>query len=328
MSTHPDLAIVTINAETLEPYPFMLPIDRGLQADIVEIVARAGARAIAMDFYFVKATVKEADEKFVNALIAAKEQLILGAYENPNALKPHQLAYQRQFLDHVRAPAGYLDLKPDADDIVRSRATPAPEASNRDSFSARLAEAAGQKHRATPERIAWLLPPRDGSSTFLRIEAHKLLDGTSGEAARLKGRIVIVAGDFPFFDRHRTPLTLLTGADMSGAEIHAHMAAELIDGDRSYSELAASSARILFASLGVLGIALGWRFRRRRIDFLDWRTASIALIVLDALLFKFARIVLPFTLAAFAWVLGVTCGTQLRGAILWLHQRRGAPTSP
>jgi adenylate cyclase len=317
-SAHPKLAIVTINAETLEPYPFMLPIDRGLQGKIVAAVRDAGADAIALDFYYTKGTIKETDDQFGRDLASAKDKLILGAYENAAALKPSQLTYQRDFLSRVQARAGYLNLELDGDGVIRSRAAPFAEATYRESFSALLAQAAGRKQQATPDRIAWLLPPRDGGETFLRIEAHKLLGASPSDAARLKGRVVIVAGDFPYFDRHRTPLTLLTGTDISGAEIHAHMAAELIDGGRSYSELTPSQARILLAALATLGVALGWRYRRRRFDFLDWRVVSVAVVAADALVFKLAHLVLPFTLAAFAWVLGVTFGTQIRGAFVWL----------
>ena len=322
-TTHPSLAIVVINSDTLEPYPFMLPIDRGLQADIVDAVVRAGARAVALDFYFIKGTIKETDERFQRALASVGDKLILGVYENAAALRPAQLAYQYDFLGRQRAPVGYLNLNRDGDDTVRSRATPPAEARYPESFSARLATAAGRRQPNTPERIAWLRPPTDGGSTFLRIEAHRLLDPATDEAARLKDRVVIIAGEFPYFDRHRTPLSLSTGSEMTGAEIHAHMAAELIDGNRSYSELTPLQARIFLAGLAVLAVALGWRFQARRFDLLDWRVASLAVVAADALVFKFAHLILPFTLAAFAWVLGITLGTQTRGAAAWLFHRFG-----
>ena len=319
-TTHPGLAIVAITSETLEPYPFMLPIDRGLQAKIVAAVVGAGARAVALDFYFIKGTVKDTDAEFHRVLTSLQDKLILGAYEN---VKPEQLAYQYDFLGRLRAPVGYLNLNRDRDDVVRSRAPPPADARFAESFSARLASAAGRKQPTTPERIAWLLPPADGSSTFLRIEAHKLLDTSRDEAARLKDRVVIIAGEFPYFDRHRTPLSLSTGTEMTGAEIHAQMAAELIDGNRSYSELTHLQARAFLAGLAALAVLLGWRFQARRFDVLDWRVASFAVVAADALVFKFAHLVLPFTLAAFAWVLGITLGTQTRGAAAWLAHRFG-----
>src|SRR5262249_18885118 len=137
-TTHPNLAIVAVNSATLEPYPFLLPVDRGLQADLIETVLGAGARAVALDFYYAKATIKDADDRLQRALAAASSKLILGAYENTGALKDAQLAYQYAFLGKYSAPVGYLDLHPDRDDVVRSRAPP-PPGRYRESFSARLA---------------------------------------------------------------------------------------------------------------------------------------------------------------------------------------------
>jgi CHASE2 domain-containing sensor protein len=320
-TTHPSLAIVAINSATLEPYPFLLPVDRGLQADLVDTVLRAGARAVALDFYYTKATIQDADDRLQRALAAADGKLILGAYENTGALKDAQLAFQYALLGKYGAPVGYLDLNPDRDNVVRSRAPP-PPGRYRESFSARLAAAAGHKATVAPDRIAWLLPPADGGPTFLRIEAHKLLDPASGETARLKDRVVIIAGEFPYFDRHRTPLSLTTGGEMTGAEIHAHMAAELIDANRSYAELTPFAARLFLAGLAALAVALGWRFQARRFDVLDWRVVSFAIVGADALLFKSAHLILPFTLAAFAWALGIALGAQSRGAIAWFAHHR------
>src|SRR5262245_10609149 len=145
-TTHPSLAI---NSAALEPYPFRLPVDRGLQADLVETVLRAGARAVALDFYYTKGTIQDADDRLQRALTAADGKLILGAYENADALKEAQLAYQYAFLGKHSAPVGYLDLNPDRDNVVRFRAPP-PSGRYQESFSARLAAAAGRKASATP----------------------------------------------------------------------------------------------------------------------------------------------------------------------------------
>jgi CHASE2 domain-containing sensor protein len=109
---------------------------------------------------------------------------------------------------------------------------------------------------------------------------------------------------------------------MTGAEIHAHMAAELIDANRSYAELTPFAARLFLAGLAALAVALGWRFQARRFDVLDWRVVSFAIVGADALLFKSAHLVLPFTLAAFAWALGIALGAQSRGAIAWFAHHR------
>jgi hypothetical protein len=53
---------------------------------------------------------------------------------------------------------------------------------------------------------------------------------------------------------------------------------------------------------------------------------SFAILAADALMFKSVHLVLPFTLAAFAWVLGIALGAQTRGAIAWFaHHRAWRP---
>ena len=148
-TTHPGLAIVAITSETLEPYPFMLPIDRGLQAKIVAAVVGAGARAVALDFYFTKGTDQETDEEFHRVLTSLQDKLILGAYEN-RRVKPAQLAYQYDFLGRLRAPVGYVNLNRDRDDVVRSRAPPPADSA----LSGELLGAAGECSRTQAARHA------------------------------------------------------------------------------------------------------------------------------------------------------------------------------
>jgi CHASE2 domain-containing sensor protein len=95
---NPGLAIVVINAETLEPYPYMLPVDRGLLANNVVAADRAGARAIGLDFYFLKSSEKTKDDKLIATLRNAKAEVLLGTFESKHSLKPQRLAYQYDFL--------------------------------------------------------------------------------------------------------------------------------------------------------------------------------------------------------------------------------------
>lgn len=326
-TSHPDLAIVTIDLEALQPFPFILPISRSLQADIVDALMRSGARAVALDFYYTKATVPEDDDKLFRVLSAHKDRLIIGFYEDARVFRPEQLAYQRAMFEKLDARAGDLTLGPDRDGVVRRRANSGSESASHKSFSSLIAKAAGREQPQEPEIISWLLPSVDGSDAILRIKAKELLNPSSNAAAQIKGRVVIVAGDMPYFDHHRTPLTISTGAEMMGAEIHAQMAAELIDGNRSYAELGPSQVRYFLGTLAIIAIGLGWRFRRRPFDFLDWRIASIIVLAGDALIFKFAKLVLPLTLAAYAWVLGVTLGTQLRGMVTAMRSLVPVPTA-
>src|SRR6185436_8329429 len=273
--------------------------------------------AIGLDFYFARDTEPAHDDKLTATLKHTRAKVVLGAFED--ASRPAQVANQLRFIGKSGAEAGFIDLLPDADHVVRYRArAPGAQARYRDSFSTVLARAAGWTGMTPPDRISWLLPPGDGGATFAEVPAHQFLGASPEQRAALaKDRVIIIGGKLFSLDRHWTPLSLRTGEGMSGVDIHAHMAAELIDGNRSYAELDRAGAQIFLAMLAALAVLLGARFQTRGFDFLDWRVASFLVIALDLVVFRYFHLMLPFTLAAVAWIAGVTAGSQLRRAIDW-----------
>ena len=317
-SSHPKVAIVRITEESVAAFPYFLPVNRGYFADIIDAVDKAGAHAIGLDFYFTRDTEKQPDDKLRETLRRLKNKLVVGVYER---LKPQQVAYQYDFIGDT--PAGFINLKLETDHVVRYRAYPWSEARYQESLSSRLARAGGWKDAEPPDRIGWLLPPKDGSDTFLRIDAHDLVKATPEQnAGRLKDRIVLIGGDLYTLDRHWTPLSIRTKRQMVGVEVHAQMVAELIDGDRSYRELEPRTRTGFLLVLAALGVFLGLRFQERRFDFLDWRVVSFGVIAVDLLSFKLLYLVLPFTHAALAWGAAVTTGTHFPRAIAWIRGRR------
>jgi CHASE2 domain-containing sensor protein len=320
---HPTVAIISIEEESVSAFPYILPINRGYLADLVTATDRAGALAIGLDFYFTRSTEAIYDAKLLDALQQAKAKIVVGVYEDPR--RPAQLAYQKAFIVGSHAQGGYIDLHPDPDYIVRYRTRAPDNASFSESFSSLLARSAGWTGSTAPDRIAWLLPPRDGGRTFSKMEAHDFLAASAEQrAAMVKGRVVLIGDNLFSLDLHNTPLTIRSRQKMSGVDIHAQMAAELIDGHRSYAELGPTQARVFVALLACLGIALGARFPRRGFDFLDWRVVSLLVIALDLVFFRLLHLMLPFTLATVAWISGVTAGRQTRRALAWSRARRGA----
>ena len=324
-SSHPRIAVVTITEKSVEPFPYVLPINRGYLADIIDAVDKAGARAIGLDFYFTRDTEKEPDAKLLETMRRLKHKLVAGVYE---WVGPAQREYQYAFLGDT--PAGYIDLAPDRDHVIRYRASPPENGRYKESFSTLLARAGGWTGKEPPDRIGWLLPPTDGKKTFLTIEAHRLLAASPEERERLlKDRVVLIGGVLYTLDRHWTPLSLSTRQQAVGVDVHAQMVAELIDGNRSYSELWPVATNVLLFALAALGITLGLRFQERRFDFLDWRVVSFAVIVADLLAFRYLHLVLPFTLCAAVWVAAVATGTHMRRAYAWiLRRRKQAPDAP
>jgi CHASE2 domain-containing sensor protein len=319
-SVHPRVAIIAIDEASLAGLPYILPVNRGYLADLVSAAAETSALAIGLDLYFTRDTEKPYDAKLLDALQRIKDKVVLGAFED--ARKPAQLAYQLDFIAKSGARAGYIDLQPDPDSVLRHRTLAPREAQYTESFSSVLARAAGWSGRTPPYRIAWLLPPRDGGKTFYEIPAHAFLEVPAEQrAAMFKGQVVIIGDKLFSLDQHSTPLTLRTWTWISGVDVHAQMTAELVDGHRSYAELDANWMRIFVTVLGCLGILLGARFQRRGFDFLNWRVASLVVIALDLILFRYWHLMLPFTLATVAWIAGVTLGSQLRRAFAWSRSR-------
>jgi CHASE2 domain-containing sensor protein len=317
-SSHPRIAIVNINEKSVEPFPYLVPFNRGFLADIINAVDKAGARAIGLDFYFRRSTEKQYDDKLIETVRRLKDKLVIGVYESVSLA---ERAYQYEFIGDT--PAGHIDLAPDADHVIRYRIDPPENARFKESFSSRLARAGGWKEEQPPDRIAWLLKPADGQPTFVTILAHDLLKATPEEnAKRLKDRIVLIGGALFALDRHWTPLSLRDRKQMLGVEVHAQMLAELIDGDRSYGELGPYATKAFLLVLAVLGLTLSLRFHERKFDFLDWRVVSFGVVAVDLLSFKFLHLVLPFTLASGAWISAVAAGTHMRRAIAWVAGRR------
>ena len=317
-SSHPKVAIVRITEESVAEFPYFLPVNRGYFADIVDAVDKAGAKTIGLDFYFTRDTEKQFDDKLRETLRRLKTKLVIGALET--RLRPRQLEYQYEFIGDT--PAGYIDLRRETDHVVRYRASPASEGRYQESFSTRLARTDGWTGTAPPDRIGWLLPPSDGSPTFLTVKAHDLKAKLEQNPAFLKDRIVLIGGDLYTLDRHWTPLSIRGGEQTVGVEAHAQMVAELLDRDRSYQELEPPTRTGFLLVLAALGIFLGLRFQERRFDFLDWRVVSFGVIAVDLLSFKFLYLVLPFTHAALAWGAAVTTGTHLPRATAWIRGRR------
>lgn len=326
---HPDIAVVSITNATLRDYANS-PIDRGLLARTVKAIDGAGARVIGLDIYFLKATDAAKDQALVDALTNAKAKIVLGAWDERGRMEGFQREFQKAFLARIGHPAGYLNLRHQRDDVVRYRASPHPGSPYETSFARLIARAAGRDDADSERPIAWLLAPQNGAQTFTAIEAQRIVPGehdttaaTAAEAARpLAGKIVLVGGDFPERDKHRTPLSAWSGESMSGVYIHANMIADLLDPRRSIAELPPGVARNLVAAVAIVSCLIGWLLWQSSIvQYLGYTFATAVLVLVDALVYREFRLLLPITLVLAAWFLGVTGGRALRYFVHWFSER-------
>ena len=106
---------------------------------------------------------------------------------------------------------------------------------------------------------------------------------------------------------------------MAGALIHAHIAAEMVDG-RSVGQLEVNSLalRLGLAFLAGFGFLVGWRYRLKRQGILLGSLATVVILALDTFVFWQSRIILPIVLALVAWFMGEFSGHYLGR---WLGHR-------
>jgi CHASE2 domain-containing sensor protein len=316
---HSQVAIVTINDETMQPYTYRSPIDRRLLARLVTGLDNAGARAIGLDFLFLKQTEPGKDAELVSAILNARSRVIVAAGDKRIGLNPAQSKYQATFLKESRAIGGYANLLTGGDRIVRYVARPEDPAFTK-SFAVALAKPDAQPPANGPRRIAWSLTPHAGKPRFFTMAAHLLVapNGQVTPAAPIllktyfKDKIVIIGGDFPDVDRHQVPMLSWRGEDdeIAGMLIQAQIAAQLLD-NRSIEHLNRNVLTGVFGFLALLGLWFGLRHGFVAVS-LYATTASLLVVATDMALFHFMDRIIPFGACLAALLLGVAGGVLLR----------------
>lgn len=323
-SQHKRVAFVVINEEAIteaqkdDKTKYRSPTDRGLLARAVERLDNLGVKATGVDILIDQASESHKDEAFMKALRTAKSEVVLGRLdfsERRAQAEPEQREYHEKFLAEAGRKTGYVTARTELDGIVRNQATGG--ADGVETFAEQLARAAGWTpsvptgHLTVPsERIAWLQPPRDNTTTFLTIPAtllllppSELLPIEAGLLKLLADRVVILGVRFnDRTDRHRTPLNRSEHDLIAGPEIHAHIVAQLIDG-RSYHELTMPVQIALCFLLAFAGALANWHYRNS--DVLVGILPLVVYVGVGFALFSIFKLILPFAAPMLAWLTGV-----------------------
>ena len=306
---NPKIAVVIINDETLKDLPSS-PIDRGLLAKLVTAIKDDGAKAIGLDILFLKKT-DESNDKVLTEILKSSP-VVLGALDERGSLQPFQRQYQTEFLAAVGKPVGYLNLRIERDAVVRYAAKSYAASQYPKSFARTLAEQSGVTATDSGDPIPWTLERADGAPAIVSVKAQDVIANAPDTAAQLKDRIVIVGGDFPNRDRHRIPLSVRSGEEVTGVMIHAHMLAGLLDPANAVRELGPVGVRGLLSIVAITGALAGWLlWRSSVVGYVRWSLATAILVAIDAATFKTFHLLLPFTLALIVWFAGVTTGRAL-----------------
>jgi adenylate cyclase len=319
---HPRVAMVTVSEQTFPAlkFPRGSPTNRAMMAEILRRLDKVGACAIGIDFLFLSETSN--DEALQRQLKAMRTPTIIGVAVPPIPLTPEQRDFQSRFVDAAGLPAAYLNLRKEKeDDTVRMFPSPPPAGNTIEGFAEQLARQV-RPDATSPRgrRIAWLRPPL-GGDTFVTIPAHTLATdgpdkppGCTAQSPGLEGKIILLGGDFPNLDRHRTPFAPQLEMLHSGLYVHAQMTADIVDGERrAIRELTVAQSAALQVALAIAGFLLGWRFSASSLAHsLGWTAGTAGLLAIGVLCFLTWNLVLPFAVALLTWALAVTSGRAVR----------------
>lgn len=315
---HARIALVAVDDATMQHYPYRSPIDRRLLANLVTELDKAGARAIGLDFLFLKPTEPPKDDQLVAAIRQVRTRVVVAVGDSRVGLLPDQTKYQNAFLAASGAAAGYANLLTGGDRVVRYVAKPEDPAFQK-SFAMALAKPDAASPAGGRRRIAWSLSPHNGDDRFFSIPAHTLVTPQGRPTpvagallAQFKDKVVIIGGQFPDIDRHQVPMLTWRGEDdeIPGMVIHAQVAAQLLDG-RSIEHLDRDLLLGLFTALAALGMWFGLRHGFVAVS-LYATTASVLVVAADFASFHFVDRIIPFGACFTALLLGVAGGVVLR----------------
>ena len=314
---YPKIAVVTVSDATLKNHPYTSPVDRQLIGNLVDRLDAAGAKIIGLDFVFDRPTETAKDQSLIESIRNAKAKIVLSALDGRTPLPQRNQEFQADFLARAGRPVGHSyfeenhNLLVPSDRVIRLIALPSPAYPEHRSFAEMLAAADGHDTRPSTPYIAWLLPPKNDSETFMTLLAEQVLD-QNADAVHLppnifRDRIVLVGGDFPDRDQHLTPLSITNSQRYSGLSIHAQILAQLLD-HRSIGPPALPLEILILIAAACSGIWVGRRDSRGHYLFWVRSVGAHGLIIIATTAFTFLGVIFPVTLTLLFLLAGTTFG--------------------
>lgn len=260
------VTLVVYTADTNRATGQISPVDRTILAKALGQIDVLGAKGVGIDILFDSP--QDDDELLRAALMAMKTPVYLAYADNrtnPEAITYEQEQDLKAFLKTVRTdkvgPASIL-LETDADGVARRWPRQYPGlppllslalTQNGPDADARFAAYTGP--------IRFRVPTATDRPVFDKIPIDLLADPETAPlvADVVRGRYVLIGGDFSDFDQFDTPFTRtgnpVTGETrMIGVEVHASMLAQLLD--KAWKAPPATWMKLLAALIAV-GLGVG-----------------------------------------------------------------------
>ncbi len=238
------IALVVYTDDTNRNTGKISPVDRTILAEALAQIEGMGAKGVGIDILFDSA---QKDDPLLQAALRGMRTPVFLAFAsnrtNPEAITWEQEQDLRRYVDAVRTgttrPASIL-LVTDNDGAARRwpRQYPGLPPLLSEALTQGTSDAAPQFSSFTGP-IRYRLPTAKDRPVFEKIPIDLLADPATAPlvASKIRGRYVLIGGDFADFDQFDTPFTRTglspdpRGANsrMIGVEIHASMLAQLLD---------------------------------------------------------------------------------------------------
>ena len=235
------IALVVYTPDTNRATGQISPVDRTILAHALARIDKLGAKAIAIDVLFD--TPQEDDALLRDALRAMQTPVFLAfadARTNPDAITYEQEQYLRGYLAAASGPKvkpASILLETDADGVARR--WPPRYRSLPPVLAMAMAETGGEgdpRFASYSGPIRYRLPLSSDRPVFDKFPIDLFADPDTAPlfAEAIRGRYVVIGGDFADFDQFDTPFTQtgdpITGERlMIGAEVHATLLAQVLD---------------------------------------------------------------------------------------------------
>lgn len=248
----PDITLVMVGEHFINQLPYRSPVDRCVLAAGISSVMTLNPKVVGVDFLFDKNTESHKDDMLREVIQDNRDNLVIAVNttNSANTDIPHAEETEDSFSpDEIQASA--LLVK-DPDYVVRNALL---DDEGVPAYAARLVYMYGKSlantQVANEFQIDWLARDSGRGDAFSLIPLELFLDQSVNEKCavnldlpaedtrqylrrQIENKIVIIGADLEREDRHITPFDSVwhEQAALSGAEIHANIAQQLIDGRR------------------------------------------------------------------------------------------------
>ncbi len=236
------VALVVYTADTNRKTGKISPVDRTILAQALQQIDKLGAKGVGIDILFDS---PQPDDALLQSTLKAMKTPVFLAFANnktnPDAITFEQEQDLQKYIDAVRTPAvGPMSILLETDADAVARRWPHQYASLPPVLAMSLTAKQGADadprfaHYLGP--IRYRVPTAKDRPVFDKLPIDLLADPDSAALVgdTIKGRYVLIGGDFSDFDQFDTPFTRtgnpVTGERrMIGVEVHASMLAQVLD---------------------------------------------------------------------------------------------------